>query len=303
MRRATGLTAFVLIALVIASQPARAQRPPPELPVYGHTLMQGSGYVVTPHALVAKSSLFITGTVIAPEGYQASTTSPKGSYTVTRAAAGITLAKFLEVGAYGGSKNGPGLFGKLQIVRQSGIFPAMAVGVQNLTTANNGRYGIEDDYYDDIKKATTLYGVFTYVVGPGRTSFPSWVTISAGWGTGLFFENNPQIKGDARSSGLFGAASVDVKAGEGAYLRFMGEWDGFDVNVAALANLSGLELSVGVLSLGKGDQPLPPAPGDPVDPTQTFAGSFYNQIKPFVSLTVDFRALGAIPWIWTKDEE
>ena len=172
MRRATGLTAIAVIALVSIAQPAWAQRPPPELPTYGHTLMQGSGYIVTPHGLVSRSSLFITGTVIAPEGFQPAAGDPRDSYTVARAAVGLTLANFLEVGAYGGSKNGPGLFGKIQIIRQTGIWPAIALGVQNLSTANNGRYGIEDDFYNDIQEAATLYGVFTYVAGPGKTSFP-----------------------------------------------------------------------------------------------------------------------------------
>lgn len=303
MRRATGLTTLAVLALVIVCQPARAQRPAPEHAVFGHTLMQGSGYIVTPHAMVAPSSLFLTGTAIAPEGFQHTTATPKQSYTVTRLAGGLTLARFLEVGAYFGSKNGPGLFGKLQLVRQAGVFPSLAVGVQNLTTANNGRYGIEDDFYDGIEDAATIYGVFTYVAGPGGKNVPSWVTISAGWGTGLFFEDNPQIDDDARSVGLFGAVSFDFLAGENTFIRVMGEWDGYDVNVGALANLSGMELSVGILSAGKGEPPEPPEPTDPVLATQTFPGSFYNQIKPYISLSIDFRALGAIPWVWGGGEE
>ncbi len=303
MRRAPGLTAFAFFALVLASQPAWAQRPEPELPLYGHTLMQGSGYIVTPHALVARSSLFVTGTAIAPEGFQAFTTSPKASYTVTRAAGGITLARFLEVGAYAGSLEGPGLFGKLQLVKQSGIFPAIAAGVQNLTYGDNGRYGIEDPVYDDLTDRATIYGVFTYVAGPGRGVIPSWITISLGWGTGLFFEDNPQIDDETNSSGLFGAISADFQAADRAFIRVMGEFDGFDVNLGVLAYLEGIEFSVGLLSAGKGEADDPQDPTQPFDPTKTFAGSFYNQVKPYVSLTIDFRALGAIPWVWTGEEE
>jgi hypothetical protein len=305
MRRATGLTAIAALALVSLAQPAWAQRPPPELPVYGHTLMQGSGYITTPHAQVARSSLFFTGAVIAPEGYQATAGGERASYTVTRISAGLTLARFLEIGGYFGGVDpgGPGLFGKLQIIKQTGIWPAIAVGVQNLTTFDNGRYGIEDAYYNDVQEATTLYGVFTYVAGPGRTSFPSWVTISGGWGTGLFFEDNQQIEDKTRSSGIFGAVSFDFQAAEGAYIRVMGEWDGFDLNFGALANLSGLELSVGLLSVGRGEAEEGQDPTGSFDPTRTFAGQYYNQMKPYVSLTVDLRALGAIPWIWTTEEE
>jgi hypothetical protein len=305
MRRATGLTAIAVLALVILAEPTWAQRPPPELPTYGHTLMQGSGYITTPHGLVSKSSLFITGSIIAPEGYMPAAGDPRDSYSVARISAGLTLAQFLEIGGYFGGVDpgGPGLFGKIQIIRQTGIWPAIALGVQNLTTFDNGRYGIEDRFYNDIQEATTLYGVFTYVVGPGRTSFPSWVTISAGWGTGLFFEDNPQIEEKTRTSGVFGALSLDFQAGEGAYIRVMGEWDGYDLNFGALANLSGLELSMGFLSVGRGDAPEGQDPTDPFNPELTFAGQYYNQMKPYVSLTVDLRALGAIPWIVTTDEE
>lgn len=303
MRRAPGLMAFASLALVIASQPAWAQRPDPELPLYGHTLMQGSGYIVTPHALVARSSLFITGTVIAPEGYQAFTNTPQANYTVTRAAGGLTLARFLELGLYGGSVEGLGAFGKVQLVQQRGIFPAIAAGVQNLSYGDNGRYGIEDPFYSDLADAASIYGVFTYVAGPGRGVIPSWITISLGWGTGLFFEDNPQIDGDTRSSGLFGAVSADFQAADRAFIRVMGEFDGFDVNLGAVAYLEGMEFSVGLLSAGKGEANPPQDPTQPFDETKTFSGSFYNQIKPYVSLTIDFRALGAIPWVWSGGED
>jgi hypothetical protein len=98
---------------------------------------------------------------------------------VTRLAGGITLAKFLEIGLTAGAVDRFSLFGKMQIVRQRSGFPSIAVGVQQLTTANLGRYGIEDEFYDDWFKASSFYGVFTYVVGPGRGDILSWVTIPA----------------------------------------------------------------------------------------------------------------------------
>lgn len=301
MRRRTGSTAVALVILLIAPQMAWSQRPPPQLPVLGHTLMQGSGYVATPHALVAKASLYVAGTAIAPEAH-ALITGVEDSYTLTRISAGLALGRFIEIGGTVGSPEGFSFFGKLQIAKQSGAFPSLAVGVQNLTTASLGRYGVEDDYYDDVWDATSLYAVFTYVAGPGRTRFPSWVTISGGWGTGLFYEDNPAIEGTDRSAGLFGAVSLDFQAGDDAFLRFMGEWDGFDINVGAMASLSGIEFMVGALSVGKGEREEPD-PDDPLAPTTSFAGQFYNQIKPFVSLTFDMRALGAVPWIWTKGED
>jgi hypothetical protein len=297
MRRRSGLTAAAVLALPLLVQPVWGQRPDPEPPIFGHTLHQGGGYIVVPSANVARSSLFVTGTAISPEGYLGD------DYLVTRLAGGITLAKFLEVGGTIGAVKRFSVFGKLQLVRQRGAFPSLAVGVHQLTTANLGRYGIEDEFYDDIFEASSIYGVFTYVVGPGRGDILSWVTISGGWGTGTFFEDNPQIEGENRSSGVFGAVSFDFQASDNAFLRFAGEWDGFDLNVGATAWLSGLEFTLGVLSLGKGDAPEELQPFEPFDPTRSWPGHFYNQIKLFVSVTVDFRALGVIPWVWTTEEE
>jgi hypothetical protein len=222
---------------------------------------------------------------------------------VTRISGGISLAKFLEVGGTIGSVNGPSLFGKLQLVRQRGAFPHMAVGIHQLTTANLGRYGIEDDFYDDVFKATSIFGVFTYSVGPGRGSVPSWVTISAGWGTGFFLEDNPAFDAQTTSGGFFAALSFDFMASETAYLRFAGEWDGFDLNVNAVAWLSGLEFALGALSLTQGEAPDELLPGEPSDPMREWPGHFYNHIKLYLSVTVDFRALGVIPWVWTTEEE
>ena len=299
MRRRIGSLAVAAFALVIAFQPAWAQRPPPDHPVFGHTLMQGSGFIATPHAFVSHGVLFVTGTAIAPEEFAAGF-----PYTVTRGSVGLGLGNFIEVGGTVHTIDQYSGFGKLQVIRQGGIFPAMAVGVQNLTTFELGRYGIEDPFYADIQDALTIYGVATYVVGPGGRGFPSWVVLSAGWGTGLFSQDNPQIDPDGvRSVGLFAAVAFDFMAGDDAFIRFIWEYDGFDINASAVAYLAGLEFSAGVLSVGKGGALEPEELTDPLDPTQTFAGHFYNQVKPFVQLTVDFRALGALPWIWTSDEE
>lgn len=292
MRRALGFAAAASLALALAAQSAWAQRPEVQPPVFGHTLHQGSGYITTPHALVPRSSLFVTGVAAAPE-------ATVDDYVVTRIAGGITLAKFLEVGVTAGAVDAFSLFGKLQIVKQRGPFPAMAVGVQQLTTANLGRYGIEDDFYDEWYKSSSFYGVLTYVVGPGRGNILSWVTFSGGWGTGVFLEDNPAFENDNKSGGVFGAVSFDFQAADEAYIRFAGEWDGFDFNVSAVAWLAGLEFTVGALSVGAGEAEV----YIPGDPQQGWPGHYYNQVKPYFSVTIDFRALGTIPWVWTGEEE
>jgi hypothetical protein len=299
MRRPLGLTAALAFALLLAVQPAWAQQTAdPEHPVFGHSLFGGSGFIATPHAFVPKSTFFATGTAMVADNLSGDTTSDLS--TEARGAAGISLAGWIEVGGAMYATDAFAVFGKAQVVRQSGVFPAFALGVMNGTTANVGRFGVEDLYYDEWWKATSFYGVFTYVVGPGGRNFPSWVVISAGWGSGIFLEDNPQFDGNERSGGVFGAVAFDFRAGDGAYVRVTTEWDGFDLNLAATAWLRGLELTLGVLSLDEGGAL---EPGDPLDPTRTPQGIFYNQTKVFVSMTLDFRVFGFLPWIWTGDEE
>jgi hypothetical protein len=303
MRRLLGSTAAAALNLLVVSQAVWAQRPPPELPVFGHTLHQGTGYIATPHAMVSQGAFYITATAIAPEEHIAFEGADPGSYTATRGAIGLALNGWIEVGGTIHRADAYTAFGKLQLVKQQGIFPGIAAGVHNLKLADDiGRYGIEDVYYNDFFEQTSFFAVFTYVAGPGRTPFPSWVTISGGYGTGIFAEDNPQIDGD-RSAGLFGAVSFDFQAGDEAYLRFITEYDGYEINLAAVAWLAGLQVTIGALSVGQGDPPDPQVIGEPFDPTKTFAGQFYNQVKPFASLTLDLRSLGAIPWIWTEDED
>jgi hypothetical protein len=300
MRRPLGLMAALAFALVLAVQPASAQvTADPEHPVFGHTLFAGSGFIATPHAFVPRSTLFATGTAMVADNLSGDTTSDLS--TEARGAVGISLAGWIEVGGAMYASDAFSLFGKVQLVRQGGVFPAIALGVMNGTTANVGRFGVEDPFYDEWWKATSFYGVFTYVVGPGGRGFPSWVVISGGWGSGIFLEDNPQFAGDERSGGVFGSVAFDFRASDGAFIRVTTEWDGFDLNLAATAWLSGLELTLGVLSLDEGGA-LEPDPLN-LDLTRTPQGIFYNQTKVFVSLTLDFRVFGSLPWIWGGDED
>ncbi len=261
---------------------------------------QGSGFIATPHAFVSENALFATGTVVGRDDFD-----PANPYTYTRGSAGIALARFIEVGGTVHNRGSYSAFGKVQLVKQQGIFPAVAAGIWNLTNSDIGRFGMEDPFYEDVWDAASVFGVVSYVAGPGGRYFPSWVVISAGWGSGIFEKDNPQFEGEDRSGGFFGSVAFDFQAAERAFIRVVGEYDGFDLNVAAVAWLAGVELMVGVLSADEGEAPEPQLPGDPgpFDPTRTRAGHFYNQAKFFATLTLDLRALGAIPWIWGGDEE
>lgn len=294
MRRSLGLAATLAFTLALVGRPAGAQPPPPEHPTFGHMLIAGTGLIGTPHAMVPKTSLFATFTAVPFDRVVGN------DYTLFSGSAGLTLGRFIEVGATLYHSDAYAAFGKVQLVQQRGIFPSIAGGVLNAGNDGRGRYGIEDDNYDDIDEAISIFGVMSYAVGPGMGRPLSWILFSAGWGTGLFERDNPAFANEG-SGGLFGSAAFDFRAGDRAFIRAILEYDGFDVNIAATAYLAGLELTLGILSVDEGEALTPPEI-DPADPTRSGRGVFYNQAKGFVSISMDARVLGVLPWIWTTEE-
>jgi hypothetical protein len=265
----------------------------------GHTLYFGTGFIMTPSPYVPQTSGFVTMTMIVSEDLG----NPAFPTAHSRVAGGLTLGQWIEVGAMASSTDDYAAFGKLQVIKQTGIYPAIAVGVMNATTADMGRFGLFDPVYRDVADATTIYGVASYVVGPGGRKFPSWVVLSAGWGSGVFEKSNPAFEGDDRTGGVFGAVAFDFQAADDAFIRVITEWDGFDLNMGIVAWLAGLEFSAGVLSVDEGGAEDPLPPGAPADPTRTPQGLFYNQAKPYFSVTLDFRALERLPWVWKSQEK
>ncbi len=301
MRRSHAWTAAAASLLLVAAQTAQAQEPPPEYRVFGHTLHQGSGFIVTPHAFVNPGAFFASGTLVGADDFD-----PGNPETFTRAAGAIALGRVIEVGGTIHDTEVFSGFFKLQLVRQTGPFPAIAFGGMNLTNEEIGRFGFHPDpTYADFFDRAAFYGVGTYVVGPGETPWPSWVVFSAGWGSGIFEKDNPALDSDDRSGGFFGALALDFQAARNAMLRAMLEWDGYDINMGVTAWLGGLELTLGALSADEDDAPTRDNVLDPqFDPERdTPQGFFYNQVKPFVAVTLDLRALGEIPWVWGSEED
>ncbi len=299
MRRILGLAAFAALALVLATQQAWSQAPPPRHPVFGHSLYSGTGFIHTPDAFVTEGWLWGTFSMISVDNKGVSGLPSENS----RLSGGVGLAGWVEVGAMATSRDHFAAFGKVQLVRQQGIFPAIGAGVLNLTNSDMGRFALYDTAYATFGKRTSFYAVMSYVVGPGGRSFPSWVVLSFGWGSGVFLEDQEWFEGDEATGGAFGAVAFDFGAADDAFIRVTTEWDGFDLNLAISAWLAGLEMTVGVLSLDEGEAPEPLAPGEAYDPTRTRQGIFYNQAKAYVSMTLDARVLGRLPWIWKGDEE
>ena len=295
MRRRLGLMAFAALALVLTVQQVSAQAPPARHPVFGHSLYSGTGFIATPDAFVSEGFLWGSFSMIVADDKGVPTIPSENS----RFSGGVALAGWIEVGGMATSTEHYAAFGKLQLVKQRDIFPAIAVGVQNVSNKEMGRFAYFDKAYGKFSDRAAAYAVMTYVVGPGGRSFPSLVVLSFGWGSGTFLTKQDSFEGDEGTGGAFGAVSFDFGAADDAFIRVTTEWDGFDLNLAVSAWLAGLEMSLGVLSLDEGDAPEP----NPADPTAWGPGIFYNQAKAYVSMTLDARVFKRLPWIWKSDED
>jgi hypothetical protein len=295
MRRSLGSAAVAALALFFASQPAWAQRPEFDHPIFGHSQMGGTGFITTPHAMVSPATLYGTFTLVVPQEVEGEDVWLQHNGTV-----GLTLGSFLEVG---GSMNGLDSysgFAKVQVLQQTDMYPAIAFGVMNVNTTERARYTVSDwfytrnDRFKDLFETASYYGVATYVAGPGGEKFPSWVIFSGGFGYGPIE--------DQGSGGAFGAIALDFQAAEDAFLRFVFEYDGFDANAAVVAWLNGLEVTVGIVAIDESDPPEPLLPGQLIDVTTQNSWLFYNQAKLYISIALEGRAVAQLPWTWGGGE-
>jgi hypothetical protein len=303
MRRSLGLAAVAALALFFASQPAWAQRPELEHPIFGHSQMGGTGFITTPHAMVSPATLYGTVTLVVPQEVEGEDIWIQHNGTV-----GLSLGSFLEVG---GSMNGLESysgFAKLQVLQQTDLYPAIAFGVMNVNTTERARYTVSDwfytknDRFKDLFETASYYGVVTYVAGPGGERFPSWVIFSAGFGYGPVFSKENPLFEDQGSGGAFGAIALDFQVDDRAFLRFVFEYDGFDSNAAVVAWLDGLEVTAGIVAIDESDPPDPLLPGQIIDCTTQNSWLFYNQAKFYISIALEGRALAQLPWTWRGGE-
>lgn len=309
MRRALGLTVVGWLALALAGPPARAQRVEVEHPIFGHSQFSGTGFIQTPHAMVPPGTLYGTFSMVVPQSVEGQDLWIQHNGTV-----GLTVGRFIEVGGSMNNWDSYSAFAKLQVLRQTGIYPALAFGVTSVNTTERGRYTLSDWFYvgdspaEELLETASFYGVATYVAGPGRATSPSWVVFSAGYGFGPIFSKDNPVFADQGSGGFFGAVAFDFKVGDRAFLRVVGEYDGFDANGGMVVWLDGLEVTLGIVAIDETDPPETPPPG-PVDPRPNFelvrqhAWYFYNQAKLFFTVALEARALGHLPFIWNPQEE
>ena len=174
---------------------------------------------------------------------------------------GTTLQSFNDSQEGG---NMVGAHGRVAILRPENQGIGLAGGVRYVTAPDfddnvdymPNRLGFPDQRFresladgGDLDETTdtelSLYGVATaFLRGLDVPWLPRYdVTLSAGWGTGLFSEGEEiDFYSFADSEGFFGGGSVNFALTDGSVLRLMGEYNGFDLNWGAQFDFNGFRI-------------------------------------------------------------
>lgn len=251
------------------------------------TLRYGSGYLDVPVASVLPH-LAITGTYSGffvdnersmqidaagdPAGFDAAGVDEffqDASVTVglfDRAEIGATLQSFNDENA---GSNMWGVFGRLALLKPTNQGLGLAVGGRYVTAPDfgdgvnyqPGRLGYPDDRLreeyaaggaEDVNTELSIYGVAT---GHFRGFEQEWLprhdfTATLGYGTGMFQEGGDlAFYQFANSNGWFFGSGLHIGVGESAVVSLLGEYNGFDVNLGAQVDVSGIRVGAHVLGV------------------------------------------------------
>ena len=167
-----------------------------------------------------------------------------------------------------------GLFGRVQLVKPVNQGIGLAVGGRYVTAPDFGdgvdlqptRLGFADHRFrqqyagmEEVKTALSLYGVATaYVRGLDAFLPKHDLTLSLGYGTGMFQGGDEYgFYKFADSEGWFMGSALHFGLGESSVLTFMGEYNGFDVNIGAQLDVSGVRLGAQWLAANYGEPANP----------------------------------------------
>ncbi len=273
----TALALALGMLCVVAGAPPAWSQVKHERPFYGRTFLWGSGMITTPTAAMPPGKVTFAGS--------AGGIFLEGVGTDMKSVATVSILGLIEGGVSIYSKEDAALFGKLRVVHGSSDFPALAVGVLNVTGKEIGRFGNVDPFYDDLVDRAVGYAVATYTVEPGEDDRPIWLEFSVGWGSGFLSEDNPAFDHEMFGKGVFGSLALDFKLGRDHFLRTMLEYDSWNVNAGAMLMIGGVEVSGGVLALD-GETDLEKAV------------RHENQLRGYLAVTVDASFFRRWPLIW-----
>lgn len=315
------LCAFALVAFFLVATDGSAQTT--KMP---STLRYGSGILDVPVATVLPHSTFVTTysgfginidrTLLLRENGEVRRRG--GAYNKWLSDMSFTLGLFdrVEVGATiqhiddeedGG--NILGGFGRISLLPSTVENLNLAVGARYLSSPSFGDRWVDDlqpprfghpDYRtrqaqgqgDEFNSNLSPYAVGTAIL---PTSDASFISLTLGWGAGLFSAGGDlDFYAQRSSGGLFAGSTIHVGMAGGRGLNLMAEFNGFDVNAGVQMDFSGVRVGAFSLSLaGDGhttfrtrkfgvlasfalcpgrmglcgdDPPPPPPPPPPADP-------------------------------------
>ena len=161
-----------------------------------------------------------------------------------------------------------GGFGRLSVLPAAVRFLDVALGMRYVSAPTYGD-GYDYDFqpnrfgYPDARifNGSGGSGEFSSTVSPyvvATARLPGFeagadygVTLSAGWGGGMFSAGRDlDFYGTSSSGGLFAGSTIHLSIGEGRLLNLMAEYNGFDANAGLQVDFGGLR--IGAFSLGLG---------------------------------------------------
>lgn len=180
-----------------------------------------------------------------------------------RVEVGTTIQSLNDAGAGG---NIWGLFGRVNLFKPTNQGLGLAVGARYVTApdftgvdAQPTRIGIPDPRFresytgkDDVSTELSLYGVTTaHIRGFDQGFLPKHdLTFSLGYGTGMFEAGDElSFYKFATSNGWFFGSALHFGIGENSILSFMGEYNGYDVNLGAQYDFGGIRLGAHYLAV------------------------------------------------------
>ncbi|MDP2958026.1 MAG: hypothetical protein Q8N53_16490 [Longimicrobiales bacterium] len=269
---ATHIAGFALAALLVAPALQAQTTTMPSTLRYGSGLLDIPVSSVLPHMAITGtfSGFFMemgrtvdinaAGDIIGYGPGRASKFYQDASVAVglfDRVEVGTTIQSLNDANAGG---NMWGLFGRVQLFQPTNQGLGLAVGAQyvaapdfnNATSYQPPRLGFPDSRFrdtyagkEDVATELSLYGVASaYIRGFDEGFLPDHdMTLSLGYGTGMFQDGDElSFYKFASSDGWFFGSALHFGVGENSVLTFMGEYNGFDINLGTQLDFSGIRV-------------------------------------------------------------
>lgn len=266
-----------IVALASGLLPVAVQA---QAPPFSQTLRWGTGYLDVPVAAVLPGGSFraaFSGFRVSPDVLPGDESRFHGDGVLSlglfdRLELGTSLQSFNDAGDGG---NLVGFFGRALIVDPTATGFGLAAGVRRLGQPDvpgapvaTPRLGFpapgllrrDPSTGGEVDADWSLYGVASlFLPGIQAPGLPdNTVSLSLGWGTGLFREGEDvEVYADGSWGGWFGGVSLDLRLGEATTLSLMADHGGLDTNLGGEVAWNGVRAGVHLLGLNHGESVSP----------------------------------------------